>query len=344
MPQVRRHMDVPTTTRAITLIQEGYSQRSVALQLGFSRRAVQNAWNRFQETGRVSRRPGSGRTRATTAQEDRYIRLSARRERSVTARALQSRLRQATGTRVALQTLRNRLHEDQQFSRRRVVRIPLTSTHRASRLAFARQHLEWDVNDWSSILFTDECKVKFCSDDRRIRVWRRKGERFSDACIHESNRFGGPSVMVWGGISLTGKTELVILSGGTVTAQRYVDEVIRPHVVPFAQRMGPGFMLMQDNARAHTARVTRDALQDAQISVLPWPANCPDLNPIEYMWDLLKRTVRQTNQPVHNESQLINVLKTSWEQIPLDTVRHLIQNMSSRLQDCAQKRGEHTRY
>lgn len=150
--------------------------------------------------------------------------------------------------------------------------------------------------------------------------------------------------MVWGGISLTGKTELVILSGGTVTAQRYVDEVIRPHVVPFAQRMGPGFMLMQDNARAHTARVTRDALQDAQISVLPWPANSPDLNPIEHMWDLLKRTVRQTNQPVHNESQLINVLKTSWEQIPLDTVRHLIQNMPSRLQECAQKRGGHTRY
>lgn len=344
MPRIRRHMDLQTTTRAITLIQEGHSQRSIALQLGFSRRAIQNAWNRFQETGSVTRRRGSGRIRATTSQEDRYIRLTARRERIVTARSLQNRLRQATGTRVSDQTIRNRLHEDQQFSRRRVVRIPLTSAHRANRLSFARQYQQWDMSDWSTVLFTDESKVKFFSDDRRIRVWRREGERFSDACIHESDRFGGPNVMVWGGISLSGRTELVILNEGTVTAQRYIEQVIRPYVVPFAQRIGAEFKLMHDNARAHIARATREALDEAGIQVLPWPANSPDLNPIEHMWDLLKRSVRNTNQPVHNEAQLINVLKTSWEQIPEETVRQLVESMPSRLQECVQKRGGHTRY
>lgn len=267
MPRIRRHMDLSTTTRAITLIQEGYSQRSVALQLGFSRRAIQNAWNRYQETGMLTRRQGSGRSRKTTAQEDRYVRLTARRERTVTARSLQTRLRQATGTRVSDQTIRNRLHEDQQFSRRRVVRIPLTGAHRANRQTFARQFLNWSVSDWGRVLFTDESKVKFFSDDRRIRVWRRECERFSDACVHESDRFGGPNVMVWGGISLTCRTELVILNQGTVTAQRYIEQVIRHHVIPFAQQAGPGFQLMHDNARAHTARATREVLDEARITV-----------------------------------------------------------------------------
>lgn len=272
------------------------------------------------------------------------MRLTARRERCITARSLQNRLRQATGTSVSDQTIRNRLHEDQQFSRRRVVRVPLTSAHRANRLMFARQHLAWDMRDWSTVLFTDECKVKFFSDDRRIRVWRREGERFSDACIHESDRFGGPNVMVWGGISVSGRTELVILNEGTITAQRYIEEVIGPHVVPYAQRIGARFHLMHDNARAHTARTTREAIEEAGIQVLPWPANSPDLNPIEHMWDLLKRSVRSTNQPVYNETQLINVLKSSWEQIPQETVVHLVESVPSRLQECIRKRGGHTRY
>lgn len=57
------------------------------------------------------------------------------------------------------------------------------------------------------------------------------------------------------------------------------------------------------------------------------------------MWELLKKSVRETNQPVHNERQLINILKLSWEQIPQETVRHLVESMTSRLQECIDKRG-----
>lgn len=344
MPRQRRHMDTITATRAVTLIAEGHSQRSVAFSLGFSRRAIQNVWDRFQETGSVARRPGSGRVRATTAQEDRYIRLSARRERSVTARKLQNRLRLTTGTRVSDQTIRNRLHEDQQRSRRRVVRIPLSRVQRGNRLSFCREHSDWSMNQWGMVLFTDECKVKLCSDDRRIRVWRRQGERFSDVCIKEIDRFGGPSVMVWAGISLQGKTELVFLNQGTVTAQRYIDEVIRPHVIPFSQRVGPGFWLMHDNARPHTARATQTVLDDSHIRVLPWPAYSPDLNPIEHMWDQLKRRVREHEQEVHNQQQLMDALNRAWEEIPDENIRNLIESMHSRLQECENRRGGHTRY
>lgn len=143
-----------------------------------SRLAVRNVWDRFQETGSVARRRGSGRNRVTTAQEDRYIRLTARRERTVTARALQNRLREATGTRVSDQTVRNRLYEDQQRSRMRAVGVKLTSAHRAARLRFARERLTRTMDNRGTVLFTDQCKIKFLSDDRRIRVWPRVGERF----------------------------------------------------------------------------------------------------------------------------------------------------------------------
>lgn len=122
------------------------------------------------------------RVRTKTAHEDRYIRLTSRWERAATVRSLQNTLRRSTGTRESGQTIRNCLHEDQQSSRRREVRIELTEAHR-----------NWTVQDWAAMLFTDESKIKLYSDDRRIRVWRRGGERVSRPCIHEIDRFEGPS-------------------------------------------------------------------------------------------------------------------------------------------------------
>lgn len=344
MPGSRVHMNMETAARAVAMLQEGNSQRSVALRLGVSRRAIRNVWDRYQETGSVARRRGTGRARATTAQEDRYIRLTARRQRTVTARALQSQLQQSTGTRVSDQTIRNRLHEDGQRSRTRAVRLKLTRAHRAARLRFARDHSDWTLDNWKTVLFTDESKVKFLSDDRRVRVWRREGERFSDPCIHGTDRFGGPSVMVWGGISLHGKTELVILDEGTVTAASYVERIIRPHVIPFSHRIGEDFVLMQDNARPHTARITQRALSDANIRVLPWPAMSPDLNPIEHLWDQLKRSLKANYSDVNSRQDLVNALKVCWEQLPEQNIKHLIESVPDRLRECIRNRGGPTRY
>lgn len=340
----RRHLDTENAIRAVNMLEQGESQRAVANRIGVSRRAIRNVWERFQETGSVARRPGSGRIRATTRQEDRYIRITARRERTVTARALQTQLRQSTGTQVSDQTIRNRLHEDGQRSRVRAIRPKLTAAHRAARLRYAREHSNWTMDNWRSVLFTDECKIKFLSDDKRVRVWRRQGERFTDPCIHGSDRFGRPSVMVWAGISLLGTTELVILDEGTVTAESYVEMVIRPVVIPFSQRVGDGFVLMQDNARPHTARITQAALSDANISLLPWPAKSPDLNSIEHLWDQLKRSLKENHSHVNTKQELINALKACWERIPEQNVTHLIESVPDRLIQCIPSRGGPTPY
>lgn len=165
-----------------------------------------------------------------------------------------------------------------------------------------------------------------------------------DVCINETDRFGGPSVMVWAGIGLMGKTELVILNEGTVTAASYIERVIRPHVIPFSQRVGSDFILINDNGRPHTARATKAALAQANITVLPWPARSPDLNPIEYLWDQLKRRLKEQFTSIHNQQQLINALKICWEAIPQKNVTHLVESMPERLNECVRSRGGHTRY
>ena len=89
-------------------------------------------------------------------------------------------------------------------------------------------------------------------------------------------------IMVWGGITARNRTELVIIDGN-LNAARYRDEVLAPVVLPFMQRHDPGVILQQDNARPHTARIVQQYLQQQQVDVLPWPANSPDLSPIEHV-------------------------------------------------------------
>ena len=109
-----------------------------------------------------------------------------------------------------------------------------------------------------------------------------QNERFAPVCVAEHDRFGGGSVMVWAGISAQGKTDLHVIDNGTLTALRYVNEILDVYVRPYAGAVGENFILMDDNACAHRARITNQYLEQATVVRMEWPARSPDLNPIEH--------------------------------------------------------------
>ena len=164
-------------------------------------------------------------------------------------------------------------------------------------------------------------------------------ERFAPVCVAEHDRFSGGSVMVWAGISAQGKTDLQVIDNGTLTALRY--EI---YVRPYAGAVGENFILMDDNARAHRARVTDQYLEQTTIVRMEWPARSPDLNPIEHAWDMLQTAV--SSHPVQPASvqELRLALLEEWDQIPQYKIRRLISSMRRRCQAVIEARGHHTRY
>ncbi|GFU69056.1 transposable element Tcb2 transposase [Trichonephila clavipes] len=126
-------------------------------------------------------------------------------------------------------------------------------------------------------LAIDESRFVFGTDDNRVRVWSRPGERYNSphTVLRHTARTAG--VMVWGAIAYDSRSTLIVMHG-TLTGQRYVDDILRPHVGPFLNGH-PGAIFQQDNARSHTARVAQDFLSHFQT--LSWPARSPDLSPVE---------------------------------------------------------------
>jgi len=76
------------------------------------------------------------------------------------------------------------------------------------------------------------------------------------------DRFGGGSLMVWGGVHYAGKTNLIVIRQ-TLNAQRYCDDILLPVVVPFMRRNNR-IVFQHDNARPHTARLFHECFTGEQ--------------------------------------------------------------------------------
>ncbi|UYV67208.1 EGFLAM [Cordylochernes scorpioides] len=193
---------------------------------------------------------------------------------------------------VVFRTISRRLVANGLHSCRPLRRLPLTPPNRRQRLEWCRARSTW-MTEWHRVVFSDESRFCLSSDSRRVRVWRRRGKRSNPAAIVERPTVRQGGIMVWGAIAYDSRSPLLRIQG-TMTAQRYVDDVLRPVTLPYLQGV-PNALYQQDNARPHTARISQQALQDVQM--LPWPPYSPDLSPIEHIWDIIGRRLHALPQP-----------------------------------------------
>jgi len=337
-----RQTDLFERGRIIGMLEAGSSVHEVARRIGRDRRTITMWWRRYQQTADCNRQPGSGRPRLTSARTDRYLRMLICQNRFMSGTELRSAWATVTVVRPSIRTTYRRCLALGYRSRRPVIRIPLGPNHIQARLNWAAEHETWRMRQWRNVMFSDESR--FCLDfhDGRVRVRRLPSERFLDDCIVEHDRYGGGSVMVWAGIMSNRRTDLVPVQG-TLTGQRYVEEILIPHVLPAAQQFGRQFVFQHDNARPHICRVPTEALGD--VTTLEWPARSPDMSPIEHLWDELGRRLRdEYDNPPATLLQLQQRLLEQWQRIDIVTIRQLFLGMPRRVSELLRRRGRHTRY
>ncbi len=102
------------------------------------------------------------------------------------------------------------------------------------------------------------------------------------------------------------------------------------------------FIFQQDLAPAHTAKGTESWFNDHGVTVLDWPANSPDLNPIENLWGIVKRKMRDTRP--NNADDLKAAIKATWASIPPQQCHKLITSMPRRIEAVIKAKGAPTKY
>ncbi len=215
-----------------------------------------------------------------------------------------------------------------------VVKASRTTTHRRVkefgyncrqiRLTWAKEKKNWAIAQWSKVLFSDESK--FCISFGN--QGPRGGEAYSPSCLKSSVKFP-QSVMICGAMSSAG-VHCVFLKTN-VTAPVY-QESLEHFILLSADQLFKDayFIFQQDLSPSHTAKSTKSWLNDHGVGVLDWPANSPDLNPIENVWGIVKRKMR--NKRPKNADELKATVKDTWVSIPPQQCHKLTTSMPRRIE------------
>ncbi len=259
-----------------TLHKEGKPQTFIAKEAGCSQSAVSKHVNR-----KLSGRKKCGRKRCTTNRENRSLMRIVKQNRFKNLGELHKEWTEA-GVKASRATTHRRVKE---FG---------YSCHQR-RLTWAKEKKNWTVAQWSKVLFSDESKFCISFGNQGPRVWRKGGEAHSPSCLKSSVKFP-QSVMIWGAMSSAGVGPLYFLKTN-VTAPIY-QKILEHFMLPSSDQLfkDADFIFQQDLTPAHTAKSTKSWLNDHGVGVLDWPANSPDLNPIENLWCIVKKKMRN-NRP-----------------------------------------------
>ncbi len=225
--------------------------------------------------------------------------------------------------------------------RKRATKPLLNQRQCQKHLTWAVEKNNWTVAQWSKVPFSDESTFCISFGNQGPRVWRKSGEAQNPCCLKSSVKFP-QSVMIWAAMSSAGVGPLCFLKS-TVKAAIY-QEILKHFMLPSADKLygDADFIFQQDLAPSHTAKGTKSWFNGHGVTVLDWPANSPDLNPIENLWGIVKRKMRDTTP--NNADDLKAPVKETWAFVPPQQCHKLITSMPRRIEAVIKAKGAPTKY
>lgn len=321
----------------------GMTKTNIATKLQVSRNAVSAVIKREKMHGSPASGSRSGRPRCTDEALDTAIAFTSRVEPFLTPRQVKRKLQLD----ISPSTIDRRLQDAGLFGRVARHKRDYSPAEIAARLTFARHHLHWTEEQWSSVLFSDEKCFWGDGSCGRTYVRRPVGEALNpEYCVHKIAH--AVKVNAWGCFSAEGPGYLHIFYE-KLDSEIYV-KILKDNLLDVAKRDFPSpnppairaWHFLQDNAPMHKAGIAKQWLHNKGVSVLDFPAYSPDLNPIENLWAIMAREVEKVQ--CENKEQLGNAVLKVWQTMDLKVFRKLAHSMPERCQAVIDADGHHTKY
>lgn len=216
----------------------------------------------------------------------------------------------------------------------------VSSVNRRRRISWCREHVNWSLEDWKRVLWSDESPFVFRYQGRE-RVWKLTNEKFHPSLLRGTVKHD-TKVMIWGCFAWNGVGNLYEVEG--ILEQKQYKKILQRQMLTSAQRLFPegNFIFQQDNDPKHTSRSCQTYLRRKRVDVLNWPAQSPDLNPIENLWAILDKVMKDRRP--QTKAELVHILRDGWNSLPIDLLHNLVGSMKSRCEAVLENHGYPTKY
>ncbi|KAG2456319.1 TCB1 transposase, partial [Polypterus senegalus] len=312
---------------------KGYRKISGALKVPMSTVAsIIRKWKKFKTTRTL---PSAGRPSKLSDRGRRALVREVTKNPMVTLSELQ-RSSVERGEPSRRTTISAAIHQSGLYGRVARRKPLFSKKHMAAHLEFAKRHLK------DKILWSEEIKIELFGVNARHHVWRKPGTAHHQANAIPTVKHCDGSIKLWGCFSAAGTGRLVRIKG-KMTAAMYRD-ILDENLLQSALdlRLARRFIFQQDNDPKHTAKISKEWLQDNSVNVLEWPSQSPDLNPIEHLWRDLKMAVHRRFPS--NLMELERCCKEEWAKLAKDMCAKLVASYSKRLEGVIAAKGASTKY
>ena len=331
-----------TIATIVSLLTSGHSYASIKAQTGASAGAVTKIRQDYCPEVVVS---SGGRPKKLTSANLTYTKHAICTGKIKTAVQAAKSLATINNQNINPQTVRNALRSTGMVSVAKQKKPLLTRRHRRARLEFAERHLEWTVDDWARVWWSDETKINRLGSDGREQVWVDKENRQDPRRVEETVKYGGGNLMMWGCMGWEG-VGFATRIDGKMDAKLYT-EILGDELLKSLEWFGhkvEDVYFQQDNDPKHTSKLAKKWFEDQEFRVLRWPAQSPDLNPIEHLWDHLKRKLNEYEVSPKGIHELWERVEKEWNGISEEVVQNLIASMPRRCAAVIKAKDGHTKY
>lgn len=322
----------------ITLSNQGLSTRKIAERVQISHRTVQLIRKRNQCTPAINT---GGRPRLISDGNARLIERRIKNNKKLTPKAAAKDL----NLNASEWTVRRSLNRIGLVSSVKKKKPALSDKNIKARLKFCKDHKNWTEEDWKRVIWSDETKINRYQSDGKEYFWHRPHERILKHQVRETVKHGGGNLMVWGCFTWWHTGPLVQIQG-IMKKEDYL-HILQSNLPDFVEQAAypeEEMIFQQDGDPKHTAKIVQNWLGEQKFSTLKWPAQSPDLNPIENLWSIVKRQLQQYQTHPTSLQDLWARVKTEWGKIPEITIQNLVESMPRRVRSVIKNKGLWTKY
>lgn len=327
----------------VKLVRNGKSFGEISRMLLIPKSTVFSVWKKFCAEGTVKNKPRTGRKKTIDGRATRRLVRQMKGDRKKNISVVTSDFNNNNGTNLSKKTVWRCLRN---VGYKRCVckkKIRIRVENRIKRVRWCMDRWNWTVAEhWKAVIFSDESQIVI-GNDQRIYIWRKSDEAWLPDCISPGvNK--KLSVMIWGSMTFNGVGTLCRVNG-TINSEKYI-QILDEHLWPVIARHFPNdrYLFMDDNAPVHRSRVTNAYKTENDLHSLEWPAQSPDLNPIENLWLTIKRKLQGYVYELTTVDELYDKIFEIWTSFSIEYVQSLYYSIPTRIRRVQRARGYITKY